>query len=82
MNRFRTIEDIRTFCAFLARLASDIGDEKVYLLLQEALAAGNTSSPTERLGEAIRGLSAAREVMDDRYSDDVINEVNEAIAIG
>lgn len=31
MSRFQTIEDIRTFCRSLAKLASDMGDEKVSL---------------------------------------------------
>lgn len=44
--------------------AKDIGDDRVRRILQEALVVGNTSSPTERLGESIIGLAAAREVMD------------------
>ncbi len=84
MNQFQSTEDIRIFCGFLIQLATDIGDEKARLLLQEALAAGNTSSPTERLGETIEGLLVVREIMlrDDRYSVDVIYEVNEAIKTG
>lgn len=84
MSRFQSIEDIRDFCDFLLQLATDIGDERTRHLLQETLAANNTSSPTERLGEALKGLLAAREMMlkDDRYSADVISELNEVIKTG
>ena len=46
MSRFQTIEDIRTFCRSLAKLASDMGDEKVSLILLKALAVGDTTMPT------------------------------------
>lgn len=61
--------------------AKDIGDDRVRRILQEALVVGNTSSPTERLGESIIGLAAAREAMDERCSDTIINEINEAIMV-
>ena len=67
MSRFQTIEDVRTFCRSVAQLAIDLGDEEIGLMLRKALAAGDTSSPTERLGETILGLEAARKFMDDRY---------------
>ena len=82
MSRFQTIEDVRTFCRSLAKLASDMGDEKVSLILLKALAVGDTTMPTERLGESILGLEAARKIMDERYPPAVIDEVNEAIDLG
>lgn len=60
MSRFQTIEDVRTFCRSVAQLAVALGDEEIGLMLRKALAAGDTSSPTERLGETILGLEAAR----------------------
>ena len=82
MGRFQTIEDVRIFCDSVAQLAIDLGDEKVGLMLREALAAGNTQSPTERLGETILGLAAARAVMDARYPADVLAELDEAVTLG
>ena len=82
MTRFQSIEDVRTFCRSLAKLASDMGDEKVSLILLKALAAGDTNMPTERLGESILGLEGARKIMDERYPQAVIDEVNEAIDLG
>ncbi|MCZ2115889.1 MAG: hypothetical protein LC131_18950, partial [Anaerolineae bacterium] len=63
---------------------TDIGDERTRHLLQETLAASNAFSPTERLGEVLLGLRAVRELIlrDDRYSADVIRELNEAIKTG
>ena len=52
------------------------------LSLIHILAVGNTQSPTERLWYTIVGLAAAVEVMDDRYSDDLIAEINEAVELG
>jgi hypothetical protein len=63
MSRFHSIEDIRIFCRSLAKLALDMDDDRVCLIPLEALAAGDTNMPTERLGEAILGLEAARRKM-------------------
>lgn len=82
MTRFQTTEDVRNFCSSVASLAAELGDESMELMLQEALAVGNTSSPTERLWYTIVGLAAAVEVMDDRYPDDLIAEIREAIDLG
>ena len=82
MSRFRTVEDVRAFCISVANVAAELGDEKLSLMLGDALAVGNTQSPTERLWYTIVGLAAAVEVMDDRYSDDLIAEINEAVELG
>ena len=82
MSRFQTVEDVRAFCISVANLAAELGDGKMSLMLWDALAVGNTQSPTERLWYTIVGLAAAAEVMDDRYSNDLIAEINEAVALG
>ena len=81
-SRLRTVEDVRAFCISVANVAAELGDEKLSLMLWDALAVGNTQSPTERLWYSIVGLGAAVEVMDDRYSPDLIAEINEAVALG
>jgi hypothetical protein len=79
---FSTVDDIVTFAFSLMLLAAKINDGKVRLILEEALAAGDTSSPTERLGETLIGLSAALELMGDDYPSDIVAGAREALEVG